>query len=630
MKKMWKLLAATLAFSFTLGLAVACGGGGDSSSNGAQQSGNSQTDGNASESEEAKEPIEITGVTFEDFSLHYDGEEHELLVSGELPSGVSVSYQNNKGMNAGVYEATATLSGDGYKTKVLKATLEILLTAEDVVEARQNVLNATTENYDFTLDFNGSMEVLGISGSVGGTYDGQYRYNKDTGEVNFKRTMSGALLNDSTEYVFTQSVQKIKINMEEDGEVKKVSVVPNEEEGLTLVNKPVVAIVNSLKAENITAITKLSSGEYDYKANLKFGSDNTYLNALCNVLGGLGTSVSIKGVEFTNPLSGIELYFNMDGDMLDSFCLSAQLSVPVKAVDVTMSFTYKQEPKSTQVQIPSTSGVVMSQSGIANELAVINNAMTALKNSDAYSLDLTAENQFDPAWNVLATTDKYEARMYKNTIDGNAWFNHSYRYRTHHETDGAEAYEYTLGNLSDGTNKVYLVSRRGTNTAEEKTGISADTQFDYLTGMVMQTAKNVDCIRKETDGDTTVYRVYLGKNATLTMQDRILDIINSNEGEGVVDVNNYFNSTAYTINEAEVVVELKNGEIVGIDCKTELCYEPTAGEYTEYNITLTDTVKLRVNEKLEEAQDYEAPEKLEEKILGVIKGGLMFMSYFIL
>ena len=76
--------------------------------------------------------------------------------------------------------------------------------------------------------------------------------------------------------------------------------------------------------------------------------------------------------------------------------------------------------------------------------------------------------------------------------------------------------------------------------------------------------------------------------------------------------------------------ELKNGEIVGIDCKTELCYEPTAGEYTEYNITLTDTVKLRVNEKLEEAQDYEAPEKLEEKILGVIKGGLMFMSYFIL
>ena len=526
--------------------------------------------------------------------------------------------------------ATATLAGDGYKTKVLNATLEILFTAEDVVEARQNVLNATTENYDFTLDFNGSMEVLGISGSVGGRYDGQYRYNKNTGTVDFKRVMSGVLLNDSTEYVFTQSAQKIKINMEDDGEVKKVSVVPNEEEGLTLVNKPVVAIIDSLQAENITDLTKLSSGEYDYKATLKFGSDNTYLNALCNVLGGLGTSVSIKGVEFTNPISGIELYFSMNGDMLDTFELSAQLSVPVKAVDVAMSFTYKQEPKNTQIQIPSTSGVIMAQSDIANELALINNAITSLKIADAYSLDLVAENQFDPAWNVLATTDKYEARMYKNTVEGNVWFNHSYRYRAHHETDGAEAYEYTLGNLSDGTNKVYLVSRRGTNTAEEQTGISADTQFEYLTGMVMQTANNVDCIRKEIDENNTVYHIYLGKNATLNMQDKILEIINSNEGEGVVDVNNYFNSTAYTINEAEVVIEIKNGEISSIDCKTELCYEPTAGEYTEYNVTLTNTIELKINKKIEDAQEYEAPEKLEEKLFGVIKGGLMFMSYFIL
>ena len=625
MKKIWKLLAATLAFSFTLGLAVACGGG---DSEAGQSQGGQTSD--SSQSEEEKEALEITGVSFEDSTVHYDGEEKSIVVTGELPDGVSVSYRNNKGTDAGVYEATATLSGDGYKTKTLNATLEILFTAEDLIEARQNVLNGTSENYDFTLDFNGSMEVLGISGSVGGKYDGQYRYNKDTGEVQFKRMMSGALLNDSTEYVFTQSTQKIKVNMEEDGEVKKVSVVPNEEEGLTLVNKPVAAIVDSLKAENIVDLTKLTNDEYDYKATLKFTSDNKYLGALCNVLGGLGTSVSIKGVEFTNPISGIELYFDMDGDRLDTYRLSAELSVPVKAVDVTLSLTYEQNADNTQIVIPSTSGVVMTQSGIQSELAVINNALTALKNSDAYSLDLVAENQFDPAWNVLATTDKYEARMYKNTVDRNVWFNHSYRYRAHHETDGAEAYEYTLGNLSDGTNKVYLVSRRGTNTAEEQTGISVDTQFEYLTGMITQTAESVDCIRKETEGDNTVYRVYLGRNATLGVQSKILDIINSNEGEGVVDVNNYFNANAYTVNEAEVVVEMKNGEIVGIDCKTELCYEPTAGEYTEYNITLTNTIELKVNEKLEDAQEYEAPEKLEEKILGVIKGGLMFMSYFIL
>ncbi len=136
MKKIWKLLAATLAFSFTLGLAVACGGGEESSpSNGAQQSQDSQTDDSSereesnenesSDNSEEEELLEITGITFEDGTYTYDGTQKEISVSGELPEGVTVSYQNNSAIDAGTYNAKATLSGKGYQMKILQAALII-------------------------------------------------------------------------------------------------------------------------------------------------------------------------------------------------------------------------------------------------------------------------------------------------------------------------------------------------------------------------------------------------------------------------------------------------------------------------------------------------------------------------
>lgn len=68
---------------------------------------------------------DITGISFSDLEVIYDGAEHSLAVSGTLPTGVSVTYNNNKATNVGTYNATATLSGEGYKTVTLSATLTI-------------------------------------------------------------------------------------------------------------------------------------------------------------------------------------------------------------------------------------------------------------------------------------------------------------------------------------------------------------------------------------------------------------------------------------------------------------------------------------------------------------------------
>lgn len=68
---------------------------------------------------------EIEGVTFEDATFGYNGQDHTLLVTGELPEGVTATYENNVQNDFGTYEATCTLSGNGYITKTLKAKMTI-------------------------------------------------------------------------------------------------------------------------------------------------------------------------------------------------------------------------------------------------------------------------------------------------------------------------------------------------------------------------------------------------------------------------------------------------------------------------------------------------------------------------
>ena len=68
---------------------------------------------------------EIEGVTFENTAFSYNAKEQSLLVTGDLPEGVTATYENNTHKDYGMYEATCTLSGSGYKTKTLSAIMTI-------------------------------------------------------------------------------------------------------------------------------------------------------------------------------------------------------------------------------------------------------------------------------------------------------------------------------------------------------------------------------------------------------------------------------------------------------------------------------------------------------------------------
>lgn len=68
----------------------------------------------------------ISGVTFSSQTVTYDGQPHTLTISGDLPTGGSVSYTNNgPHTNAGTYNASAVITAPNYNDLTLNAVLTI-------------------------------------------------------------------------------------------------------------------------------------------------------------------------------------------------------------------------------------------------------------------------------------------------------------------------------------------------------------------------------------------------------------------------------------------------------------------------------------------------------------------------
>ena len=116
-------------------------------------------------------------ITFANQTIDYDGQEHEIVLDGELPDGVSIVYENNKGTNAGVYNAKATLTLEGYKTLELTAKLTINKLNYDMSTAHWN--------YESEFVYNGSEQSVEVLGLPQGVTVKQYQNNAKTNAGNY-------------------------------------------------------------------------------------------------------------------------------------------------------------------------------------------------------------------------------------------------------------------------------------------------------------------------------------------------------------------------------------------------------------------------------------------------------------
>lgn len=125
---------------------------------------------------DAPAPKEITGVTLSDRTVPYNRAEQSLTVAGELPEGVSCTYAyNGNAANGatlpGTYTVTATLSGEGYTTKTLTATLTI----------EPLTITGVTLTND-TVAYDGLPHSLRVTGNVPSDVTCSYTYNGEAAE----------------------------------------------------------------------------------------------------------------------------------------------------------------------------------------------------------------------------------------------------------------------------------------------------------------------------------------------------------------------------------------------------------------------------------------------------------------
>ena len=138
-----------------------------------------------------KATYDMSGVTFKNETIAYDGNAHSLLIKGELPEGVTANYSGKDFVNPGTYDVTVTFAGDIFNYNEIPdmtATLRILgfnkyHKAEDTdgnilieITAKNGVLEIYTLNFkDVSTQYYyfESDEIFGEGkvGYVAGAYD---------------------------------------------------------------------------------------------------------------------------------------------------------------------------------------------------------------------------------------------------------------------------------------------------------------------------------------------------------------------------------------------------------------------------------------------------------------------------
>jgi hypothetical protein len=140
---------------------------------------------------------DITGVTFADKIVTYNGTNQTIAVTGDVPEGVTVAYTLGEAAfsgatNAGEYEVTATLSGTGFNNLVLNATLTI--NKADINPASITFASKTVEfdNTNQTLTATGNPTGTSIAYTIG---NAAFAGATATGSYNVTATISGANYN---------------------------------------------------------------------------------------------------------------------------------------------------------------------------------------------------------------------------------------------------------------------------------------------------------------------------------------------------------------------------------------------------------------------------------------------------
>ena len=170
-----------------------------------------------------KATYDMSGVTFADATVTYDGNAHSLAILGDLPAGVTVTYENNGKTSAGAYTVVAKFTGDADNYNVIP-DMEATLTVNKATYDMSGVVFA-----DKAVTYNGSAFSLvatnlpdGVTVSYennGKTEPGKYTVTaKFTGSSNYNAIpdMTATLTVKQSSFTFLTDAENAEDEIEND------------------------------------------------------------------------------------------------------------------------------------------------------------------------------------------------------------------------------------------------------------------------------------------------------------------------------------------------------------------------------------------------------------------------------
>ncbi len=155
-----------------------------------------------------KATYDMSNVHFENATKEYDGGVKSIYITGTLPTGVSVTYENNDKTNVGDYEVIAKFSVDANHNEIenMTATLTITKASYDMSSVHFD---------DLTITYDGDAHSITITGTlptgVSVEYDGNGKINAGTYTITAIFTKDNPNYNDIADMTATLMIEKATV-----------------------------------------------------------------------------------------------------------------------------------------------------------------------------------------------------------------------------------------------------------------------------------------------------------------------------------------------------------------------------------------------------------------------------------
>lgn len=426
--------------------------------------------------------------------------------------------------------------------------------------------------YDYTLTATAAYSALSLSGNT----SGNAKYSS-TGDVSFydAHTNSGILFYDGSEYQIRRgnSLQKISLNEKDLLRDYSVEEVDNSYRFDSSSFAKALFEYDEFKLKSIQA----TSVANEYKLNTTFNASAGIAMA-SKILNSAAVKKLIEDIPENNVDTG--MYVTFSNGEVKTYRYEMKINVTSIQFNLVYQLSFKNVGKTSSISPRVFSGLSLTDSEIATSMAEITPYLNTFitKEHSGYDYNVKTGVEF-PSKNSIDAT--FQGSALRKIDNGTVYFHNDIEI----DSDLKNEDLYKAAGISDvhvkrtrlSNGEVWLIEKKllKDNTTQINPYVENQTDSRYLFDIFGQ-LQHFTFVQKVIKGDTTTYSIGIAKSdiaAVLTWLNTELDLDPLGSATAKAQVFGKFNASSVLPDEAELIVEIKNGVLNSISFTSD-------GEFT--------------------------------------------------